>query len=129
MRKPGIVLGFDSHKIDDSCKEYCDQLNHFIRMVAINKGTSSVQPNFIGDVHEFRNDQLILTYKDSAYGNDHYLVWVHASFWNDLPQGVSPSMVTESGWNFVYHLQDSPDRQVLLHHIPGSWYDRLIKAR
>ena len=91
-------------------------------------GKSYVNRNFAGTIYTSQDKRFTLTYKDSAYGNDHYMVEVSSNVWDDIPTGVNPMLIGENGWNLVFHFQDSPDRQLLLSHIPGSWFDILCSA-
>ena len=113
-------------RVDDKYLPYCKDLNRIIRRWAIS-GKTSRSPNFAGTTYTYSDDNVVLIYKDSDYGNDHYEIGISCEVWDDLPPDINPYFVMENGLIYVYHFQDSPDRQVLLQHIPGSWYKIIQK--
>lgn len=68
-------------------------------------GAASKSRNFAGTIYTYTDDNVTFVYQNSDFGNDHYRL--------------------EISGDVVYHFQDSPDRQILLRHVPGSWYDSI----
>lgn len=106
MNIPEAVTGLRPLRVDDEYLPYCKELNQIIRRWALS-GTASKRPNFAGTIYTYADDDITFVYQDSDFGNDHYMI--------------------ENSKSLVYHFQDSPDRQVLLYHTPGPWYDSIQK--
>ncbi len=121
MKIPGLTILFmKSIAAGEEYRDYCTLINRFVYAKAVQEGVRTTSPNFSGDIYIYRDEAFKLTYKDSDYGNDHYMVEVSTNIWNDLPSGVNPDMVHgNSGYNYVYDFQDG--REVLCTHIPGTW--------
>lgn len=130
MKTPGILATFKTMYIEDREEiEYCAYINDLIRKMSTIKGKSSVSSNFYGTSYVYQKDGLRCIYNDSDYGNDNYHFEVHVSRWNNIPAGVNPYIVCDNeGYNLVYSFQDSPNRNVLIWHIPGDWVEILKRA-
>lgn len=126
MNIPQAVIGIKPLRVNDEYLPYCKELNQIIRRWAMS-GTASRKQSFAGTIYTYEDDNVTFVYQDSDYGNDHYQLAISCDVWNSLPPDINPGAVIENGRIYVYHFQDSPDRQVLLHHIPGSWYDSIQK--
>ena len=125
MKVPEIIT-MRSLKIGLEYAEYCALINTVIRETTITKGAWRPDKTWSGDVYVYQDANVKMSFRNSTYGNDHYLLEVHRSVWNDLPGSVNPFMINEGGpWNFVYHFQDG--RQVLLFHLPGQWFNVLVQ--
>lgn len=128
MKKPKTVSMFNvMYVTDEEELKYCHFLNDIIRYLSIKKGESSVSPKFSGTNYVYTGNGLRCTYNDSDYGNDRYHLEISADIWNDVPDDINYETVFDEGYNLVYSFQDSPDRQVLLQHIPGTWINFLLK--
>ncbi len=121
---PGITVS-GIKEVPTIQKVYCDEINKLIKKMAISYG-QRVKSSIQGQTWEYRDEQFVLKYTDSDYGNDHFSVEVNRTVWDDLPNGVNSWLVNEGGnWNYVYAYKDG-SCEVLLNHIPGTWRDVLL---
>jgi len=129
MKSPKTVSMFNTMHIADKDElDYCHFLNDIIRRLAVNMGIASVSPKFSGTNYVFKGNGLRCTYNDSDYGNDRYHLEISSDVWNDVPDDINYETVFDEGYNLVYSFQDSPDRQVLLQHIPGTWISFILNT-
>lgn len=122
MLKPGLVtIQTERIRNDPTYEDYCDNLNRLVRALSTQKGIVSDSSTAAETVYLYEDEVIRCTYLDNGFGNDRYYLEVNSEYWNKLPVEVPRALIYEDGWNLVYGYQDSPGRQVILHHIPGSW--------
>lgn len=127
MLRPGLIYVLTGSV--RNCPDFlpfCQNLNETIRTLATQRGTVAFAGHAAETTFVYEDNTIRCTYQDNAYGNDKYHLEVSNAFWSQIPVDVPRSLVLDDGWNLVYSFQDSPDRQVILQHIPGDW-DKLIK--
>ncbi len=128
MKIPDFVVGLQTLAVSGGEKEYCSFVNDIVRKIACGRGFAYTSPNWCGEIFECQDGHLRLIYKDSAYGNDHYMVLVDRTVWRELPTVLNPLTNREPGeWEMVYDFQDG--REILCHHIPGTWISYLSECR
>ena len=126
MKVPSTVSMFHTKRIDTTDElKYCAYINDLIKKVATEKGDALKSPSFFGVSYVYHNDRVKCTYQDSDFGNDHFHFEISKYLWNDIPTGIDPATVCDEGFNLVYSFQDSPDRKILMQHIPGEWIEVL----
>lgn len=126
MMKPGIVtIQTKSIRNDRTYEEYCQSLNELIHALSIQRGKVGNSSFRTETVNIYQDELIRCTYCDNEFGNDRYYLEINSEYWNKLPAAVPRALIYEDGWNLVYAYQDSPGRQVILHHIPGDW-DHLL---
>ena len=118
MFVPGLVLMYRPAQPQEM--EYFRFINAAILDYVTSRGVETKTER--GDEFVFKNRSVKLRYFKSFYENNSYQVKVHRSAWDDVPPNAR-HLITEGGWNFVYHFQDSPDRKIVHCHVPGSWID------
>lgn len=122
MKVPGIALVFKTIDVthDYEFLEYCKAVNEIIKEKAITRG-KIVPSDFYGTIYRYKTKNCIYQYNDSDYGNDLFAFMVNDRLWDDIPSGLNRALINDDGFNQVYEFQDSPDRKILMHHIPGTW--------
>ena len=120
LRRPGYITAATMEEAD-GYEDFTGRINELIASLSINEGKTSVSDDFDGKTHVYEDSRITCMYKESYWGNDHYMLCIRANVWDDLPEYGNERVVFFSGWNFVYHYQDGLLTQKILQHIPGNW--------
>ena len=118
------IVALESMKISGTCYEdYCHQINKIVFGKAVYDG-NAIYDGCGKTIYRYEDDDVRLTYTDSCFGNDRYMVEINRNIWDDLPDNINPLAVNDGGpWNIVYDYLES--RSVLMFHLPGEWVNAL----
>lgn len=121
MEKPGLVTYLKPIQINIRYKVYCEHLNSIIRKMIREKGVNVFKRKSTGRTRCYVDNNVDFSETIYRDGTEEYSISIHSNVWNDIPDGINPYLIYDSGWNDVYRFRDGRYKEVLLLYVPGDW--------